>query len=90
MSNLNIIAKAPRQSICGVPGRQKLSVIRRDALARLARRKPAPLDPTPEQIAEACDGIQAGWSSSERRSRCVMASWGWMPQENCRVDWCEG
>jgi hypothetical protein len=32
---------------------------------------PEPNDPTPDEIAAACEAFQATWSEAERRSRCV-------------------
>lgn len=40
-------------------------------------RKPWTADPTPEEIAAACERIRAGWSAAERRRRL-------------RVDWRNG
>lgn len=36
------------------------------------RKGPVPVDPTPNEIAEACADIQAGWSNAERERRMGM------------------
>lgn len=36
-----------------------------------------PYDPTPEEIAEHCLGIQATWSESERAKRCCVKAVQW-------------
>jgi hypothetical protein len=49
---------------------------------------PSP-DPTPEEIAERCAEIQAGWSWRERRYRGPTAE-RWTPDEVRCVDFSEG
>lgn len=39
--------------------------------------KPPTPNPTPEQIAEACLRIQAGWSEAERAKRCCVKVERW-------------
>jgi hypothetical protein len=79
---------------------ERREAARQRALAAFQR---APVDPTQEEIAAACEEIQAGWSRVERRLRLAWAhSVGnvglqeraerprWTPPELRCVDFCDG
>jgi hypothetical protein len=82
--------------------RPDLRVLRQRAIAALAKRQ-ATRDPTLDEISQACEAIQAGWTRKERRTRWLIAHSACnvselsdearrrlTPPELCCVDYCDG